>query len=260
MSVAMPIVSFAGSAIAVAIRELYKISVEINDWMDGHIQEMQASDNLTISRTGRILEAAKTGFGLGYVVSVTVIAVGQLLLGNQLQAVGTIASAAVLANPMAMTCAAVGAIIYGWGALSKKEQQDVLDRISSGLGIGIELIKSMVNFIISTSKEVMNSKNVDELKEILREKAAVFGTMLGTITRRPMDILQDLTILTKDKTSEASERLKETLKNALDQNGDGALSRDDVTELYKKISTVFPWKGKGADQELPDHPSETRAS
>ena len=40
------------------------------------------SENVTISRTGRVLEMAKLGFGIGYLTSVVVIAVAQLLLGN----------------------------------------------------------------------------------------------------------------------------------------------------------------------------------
>ena len=98
------------SAIAQAIKALYGMAVEINDFLDKHIEEMKGSDNPTISRTGRVLEMAKYGFGIGYISSVTIIAVGQLLLGNTLGAVTTVASAAVLSNPIAMTCAAIGAI------------------------------------------------------------------------------------------------------------------------------------------------------
>ena len=47
-----------------------------------------------------------------------------------------------------MTCAAVGAILYGWNALSEQERNDILDRLSRGLEIGIELIKSIVIFVI----------------------------------------------------------------------------------------------------------------
>lgn len=250
---AVPILKVAGSAIVLAIRELYHIAEDINAWMDSHIQEMQASENLTISRTGRVLEAAKTGFGLGYVASVTVISVGQLLLGNPLTAAQTIGTAAVLANPMAMTCAAVGAIIYGWNALPKDEQQNVLDRISSGLELGIELIKSVINFIISASKEILHSDNVDELKKYVTKVAKAFGRKLGQITGGTFDNVKDLFQSAKELTESATIKTTSVIKDAaqatadtatkareaivatLDQNGDGKLGLDDGVEVVRKI-------------------------
>lgn len=251
----------AASAIVIAIREIYSITVEINDWMDDHILQMQASENLTISSTGRILEAAKTGFGLGYLASVTVIAVGQLLLGNPLAAAGTVASAAVLSNPMAMTCAAVGAIIYGWGALSSKEQKYVLDTISAGLEIGIELIKSIVNFIISTSKEILTKKNRPELENYVRDAASNFGRILwditGTVKDRVAEAVQTTMVIaqaTMEGVIRSSQAAAETtinvttksIKAIADQHGDGKRGLDDLAEVGKKTMRRVTRKPRSA--------------
>ena len=102
--------ALALSPIAEAVAALYGMGVAINDYLDRHIEEMKGSENPTASRTGAVLEMAKFGFGVGYLSSVVVISVGQYLLGNTLAAITTVATAATLTNPIAMTCAAVGAV------------------------------------------------------------------------------------------------------------------------------------------------------
>jgi len=72
----LPGLSVMGQAVAA----LYGITSRINDFVNQHLEDMKASSNPTVERTGRILEMAKYGFGLGYLSSVTVIAVGQFLL------------------------------------------------------------------------------------------------------------------------------------------------------------------------------------
>ena len=119
------------------------MAVEINEYLDKHIADMKGSENPTISRTGRVLEMAKFGFGIGYITSVVVIAAGQLLLGNPLVAINKVVASATLSNPIAMTCGAIGAVYYGWGALSDIERNEILDKLSRGLDVGIELIKSI---------------------------------------------------------------------------------------------------------------------
>jgi len=119
------ILGIAGlNPITAAIAALYSAANGINDFINSHIEVLKCSENPTIASTGRVLEAAKFGFGLGYLSSVAIMAVGQLILGNNLVfGAGSVASmlgsAAVLSNPIAMTCGAVGAIYYGWNALTK---------------------------------------------------------------------------------------------------------------------------------------------
>ncbi|MGA1372962.1 MAG: hypothetical protein ACO3Z6_15335, partial [Pseudomonadales bacterium] len=100
--------------IVVAIQGLYGIAGSINDFMDTHIEALKRSTNETMRATGRILEGAKFGFGLGYSTPLMLTAIGQMILGNPLAAVGAVASGVTLSNPLAMTCGAIGAIYYGW--------------------------------------------------------------------------------------------------------------------------------------------------
>jgi len=168
--------------IAQAIAALYGVASEFNAFLDRHIEDMKSSNNATVSRTGRILEMAKYGFGLGYISSVTIMAAGQLLLGNPLAAMSTVASVAALSNPIALTCAAVGAILYGWSALDDKEKNAILDQLARGLNLGVELIKSVIAFVINTAKEVMDSKAIKDLKAYIADKAALFGRSLSDVT------------------------------------------------------------------------------
>lgn len=211
IAVALP---FAASTMVAAITNLYQITADINDWTNRHIQEMQKSDNLTVSRTGKVLEGAKLGFGLGYIAPLTVIAAGQFLLGNPLAVATTLASIPTFTNQTAMTCAAIGAIYYGWGALSKDEQSDVLDKLSAGLAIGAELIKSIVNYVIATSRELLNSKNLSEIKEFVRGAAASFGKKLGEVTHAVTDRVLDAMHSAKEMTVTATNVTTETVKDA----------------------------------------------
>lgn len=253
ITTALPVAGFVTSTMVKAISSLYEVAGDMNTWADNHILGMQKSENQTVARTGKVLEGAKFGFGIGYIAPVTVIAVGQFLLGNTLAGVATVATAATLTNPFAMTCAAVGAIYYGWGALSNQERNEVLDKISAGLEIGIELIKSVINFIISTSKEVLSSKNLSEIKEYVRNAATAFGRKLGDITHAIADRISDTAQSAKTITASAVEatadgvkratkaaatttrKATDSIKNALDQNGDGKLGLDDQVHVGKRL-------------------------
>ena len=173
---------FAVGGIAQAIKSLYGAVGDVNDFIDKHIEEMKASANATIARTGRVIDGAKYGFGLGYTVPIAIIAVGQMLLGNTMLAMSTVATAATLTNPIAMTCAAVGAIYYGWQALSDAERQDILDKIAHALEVGIELIKSVIGFVINSTKEFLTSDTAVELKKFIAGAAEAFGHTLGDVT------------------------------------------------------------------------------
>jgi hypothetical protein len=201
MMTAIPLVAL--SPIAEAVSALYGMGVAINDYLDRHIQEMKGSENPTVSRTGAVLEMAKYGFGVGYLSSVVVIGVGQLLLGNTLAAVTAVASAATFTNPVAMTCAAVGAIYYGWGALSDAERNTILDNMSRGLEIGVEFIKAILAFIIDTTKNLMSSKNFEEIKGYIGAAAGVFGRTLGDVTHKLSDVVSDTFDVFRKKSSEA---------------------------------------------------------
>lgn len=175
---------FAISAMGQAIASLYGVTTSIDEFMDGHIAQMRGSDQPMIERTGRILEAAKFGFGLGYVSSVVVIAVGQLLLGNSLSAIATVSSAAVGANPVAMTCAAFGAIYYGWTALSDVERNKIVDAVSTGLSVGVELLKSILSFVIKTADDLMSSSVLSDLAESVSVGMKRLGNTMLDLARQ----------------------------------------------------------------------------
>ena len=220
---------FALSKMAQAIKALYGMANEMNDYLDKHIEEMKGSENPTISRTGSVLAMAKLGFGIGYITPVVVIAVGQLLLGNPLSAIIFIAQAATLTNPIAMTCAAIGAIYYGWGALSDLERNEILEKLSKGLEVGIELIRSIVRFVIETTKELLSSKNIDEIKKFVGSAATVFGKTLGDVTHKVTDIVSDTYDVFKKKSGEAMEK---TIDAATD-------AYEDVSEAAGKAADAF---------------------
>lgn len=209
------------SAMASAVNALYGMAVNINDYLDDHIKDMKGSDNPTISRSGRILEMAKLGFGIGYITPVVVISVGQLLLGNTLSAITTIATAATLTNPIAMTCAAIGAIYYGWGALSDTEREEILEKLSAGLEVGIELIKSIVRFVVEKIKELLSSKNIEEIKKYIGSAAAVFGKSLSDVTHKFTDVVSGSFDAFKKTTSSAMERTFDVATDAYEGVGSG---------------------------------------
>ena len=193
------------SLITAAIRGIYGIAGDINDFLDRHIADLQASDNPTVARTGRVMMAAKSGFGIGYITSVVVIATGQLLLGNTLAAGGTVLTAVTLTNPIAMTCAAIGAIYYGWNALSDQERNDIIEKLTNDLKVGAELIKSLIRFVVDKTKEFLSSENLKEIKVFVANAAAGFGKSLGDITKKVADIVSGSFDVIKRKTGQAAD-------------------------------------------------------
>jgi hypothetical protein len=208
------------TATAQAVAALYGIASNINDFINGHIEDMKRSSNPTVEKTGRILEMAKFGFGLGYLSSVTIIAVGQYLLGNTLAAVSTLAAAATLSNPIAMTCAAVGAILYGWQALNDDERNGILDSLAQGLEIGVELIKSMVAFVINTAHELFNSKLVKDFKDFIADKAALFGRSLSDVTHLTVDVIAETASSVKRHAEDAATNTARTAGEAAGKIGE----------------------------------------
>lgn len=191
------------------ISALYGMAGDISTHIDEHIGDMKGSENATVSRTGRVLEMAKFGFGIGYITPVAIIATGQLLLGNTLSAIGTVATAATLSNPIAMTCAALGAIYYGWSALSDVEREEILQKLSAGLEIGVELVKSIIRFVVESTKDLFSAKNIEEIKRFIGSAAAVFGKSLGDVTHKVGDVVGDTFDIVKKRSEDMLGKTKE---------------------------------------------------
>lgn len=176
------------SAMGKAIVALYGISKNINDFMDEHIDSMKKSDNVSISRVGSVLEGAKFGFGLGYLTSMIVMAGGQLLLGNTLAAISTVTA---VTNPVAMTCAAVGAIYFGWTALNEAERDAIVQKLIAGFEVGSELIRAIFNSIVEKFKAFANSEWLKDLRKIVGEAAGHFGRKFSDISGKVKDKVYD---------------------------------------------------------------------
>jgi uncharacterized protein YaaW (UPF0174 family) len=182
-------VGFALTGMAKAVQLLYGVVNGLNDFVDKHIDSMQASSDASVAGTGRVLEGAKQGLLLGYAAPVVLIATGQLLLGNPLSAVGTVASAAVLMNPVASTCAAIGAIWFGWKVLSDAEQQALLDKLSQGFSLAVDVICHAIDFALNLLNSTLGSKEIAALKDFLVEIAPNVGSTLYAITGQVKDLI-----------------------------------------------------------------------
>lgn len=205
------------SPFALAIKSLYGVASELNTFIDEHIDSMKSSPNSTISRTGAVLEGAKFGFGLGYMSSVIIISGGQLLLGNTMAAVTEVATAAALSNPMAMTCAAVGAIYFGWSALSDEEREGILEKLSEGVQVGKELIKSVFAYVINWFKSINDSVFIKELKEDIRDAAVIFHKNLSDVTKSAADKAEEVFKSVTGTASKFGDDVLNTVKEARDK-------------------------------------------
>lgn len=242
MSAVLPVTAslqvggIALTAIAKAIHGLYGMAVEINVYLDRHIEEMRGSENPTISRSGRILEMAKVGFGIGYVAPVVIIATGQLLLGNTFAAVATVATAATLTNPVAMTCAAIGAIYYGWGALTDVEREEMLDKLSKGLEIGVEFVKAVVHFVVDKTKELLSAKNLDEMKRFIASTADAFGKSLSSVTHQVSDVLSDGFDVAREFTGKVIDKSGDVIGDVYDATAETAQkTAEGARKVIKKV-------------------------
>ena len=222
------VAAFAMTEMAEAIKNAYGVAKDFNAFVDEHIDVLKASANVMISRVGRVLEGAKYGFGIGYVVPMAIIAAGQLLLGNPLAAGVTVITTATLTNPVAMTCAAVGAIYYGWAALSDDERQVILDKLSHGFEIGVELVKSILAYVIDKSKELLTSENAVEVKMFIAEGAERFGRTLGDVTGSISDKIKGALDVVVKTSSDAVDKTK-------DMAGGAYLAATDTAEKVVNV-------------------------
>ena len=209
-----------------AIKALYGVATSVNTFIDEHIAKLKAHENETINTTGRVLENAKAGFGIGYITPLILTATGQLLLGNQLNATAILASGMTLSNPLAMTCGAIGAIYYGWQALSEEEKNAILARLTAAFEVGVELIKSMISFVISSLGSILSKEKLAEFKNFVASAAENFGKTLAEITR---DI--------KDKFFHVMDWVGNAWKEASTSVQEGAeRTKDSVKETFEKMT------------------------
>lgn len=245
-------IAFTLTPMAQIICEMYKLAKNVNDGIDKLIDDMKGAKNPAISRTGRVLEAAKLGFGLGYVTPVVIVAVGQLLLGNNLVVVVGKTAAMAWPNPISMTCAAIGAILYGWNTLSEQERGEILEKLSKGLEVGAELIKSIVRFVIETSKKMLSSKNLEDIKQFVESTAVVFGKTISDVTHKFTDIVSDSYDTVKKKTSVAVRRTVNVASEAYRVTSETAgKAADNILETADNTAVKIRKKAKKVVSKAP---------
>jgi len=244
-----------------AISALYQVAGSINDFIDDHIDKLKRSANETIACSGRVLEGAKFGFGLGYITPIAIIAIGQFVLGNELAAIGTVASAVTLTNPMAMTCAAIGAIYYGWNALSDSERSAILDRLASGLEMGVELLRALVDFVLRTIKDALSSKQLLAFKEFITSQAALFGRSLFDVTHKVGDLVKGAADAAGNLIDQAVGATKPVVQDAYKAVSDGAsvavTAAGDAAKRAGKMATEAVDKTMDAMRRPPAPPNST---
>ncbi len=232
---------FAASPVVSAIKAMYRVAGEFNDWLDEHIEGLKRADNPVIASTGRVLEGAKFGFGVGYAASTALIAVGQYLLGNTFAAVATVASAAVLSNPIAMTCAAIGAIYFGWKALTDKEREQALEYLAARLAVAVELIRAVVEFAIRTLSELLDPSQLETAKKFIKAQVEAFGRTLYDVTKQLGDLASDSAEAIAEKAGQAAVAIKGAADKVGGAVADGASSARDAigagVERLRELAT-----------------------
>lgn len=220
--------------IVAAISALYGFVQTIDQGLDQLLEKMKQSENSTVSRTASIIDGAKYGFGIGYVTPIIVIAVGQLILGNTLSAVVTVAGAVMMTNPIAMTCGAIGAIYYGWQALAENDKNAILSRLMEAFNVGVELIKAMISFILKKTKDLLSAENLTEVKRFITEAASVFGNSLSDVTKAIKDTVVDTYETVSTKARQGASDAHEFIANKLRHEKPGAGSELPKIEVNDK--------------------------
>ena len=234
--VGFDIAAFGLSQMAKAVEALYGATKGLNAYIDQQIESMKASTDAAIATVGRFLEGAKKGLLTGYAAPVVIIATGQLLLGNPMSAVGTVVSAAAFMNPVASTCAAVGAIWFGWKALGPDEQQAVLEKLSRGFELSVALVQSVVNGALALLKSMLGSKQLLKMKALLSKAASELGRSVYAITRSVKDL-----VYSRDEVGDpAWQRRNDVLMSVLAE-------MDSANELRNLLSHLNSPSGKRAE-------------
>jgi len=201
---ALKLASTAASGLSSAI-------VAANQASDSIIDEMKASENATINVIGRVLEGTKSGFLIGYVSPSILTAVGvALTTGDLIAAVG--GGVAILGNPVAGVCAAVGAVYFGWKALNEKERSSILEQVGKFLKIGHELIKSVIDLALRLMANLLSAENLKEIKETVSDAAEFVGRHLSDITHSVKDRLSEAGVASLAASRRAAEVTKKASK------------------------------------------------
>lgn len=215
--------SFVISPMAQAIGAMYRAGADLHGYVLRHIDDLKSSEDEVITGAGRVLDQALKGLQLGFAAPVVIIVVGQLLLGNPLTAV--VSGIAMAFSPVAMTCAAIGAIYMGWRALSAKDRAKLLEAASAGLSVAADILISVVEFALTTAQAIFGSSHVAALKRVVMSEAANFGRGLGKVTGSLLDYTADWLPQKAPTPRGSNDALVEVLE---------AMSREEAVTLLQK--------------------------
>jgi len=259
------VTKFAASAMANAVQTLYGAAKGLDAFLDKHIEALKNSPDDSINRIGRVLEGAKRGLALGYAVPVILLATGHLLLGNPLSVATTVLTAATLTNPVASTCAALGAIYFGWKALNKSEQQAVIESLRAGFEMASEIIREVIEFGLELLKSSLGRKEIEKIKERVAEFAGKLGRSIYSVTGKMLDLVYTRTDVTSDVlasrplrvvlSSMGEEELRGLLVESVkvDRNKLKDLSRADLESLFEfELRAAASYSLPGATQPVYD--------
>lgn len=175
-----------------ALRGAYGMDNNVHDFIEGHIADLKRSEEPAISLTGNVLEAAEHEFGIDYITPLIILATGHLLLGNPLREADYIATSSLNSN--FMSCAAVGAIYYGWRTLHSQERDELVVRLSSGFDVGRVLVRCVINFLVDQTKEILDRNNLKEMKNYIGKAVDMLRNKFGEdtlISYRPITRIND---------------------------------------------------------------------
>ena len=210
--------------------------VAANNASDNIIVQLKASDNATINVIGRVLEGTKSGFMIGYVSPSILTAVGvALTTGDLLAAVG--GGVAILGNPVAGVCAAVGAVYFGWKALNEKERNSILEQVGTLLNIGYELIKSVIDLALRLMKNLLSEDNLKEIKETVSDAAEFVGRHLSDITHSVKDRLSEAGVASLAASRRSAQAAKKAGEKVTSTVSTASVS---VTDFFKRRSDKKP--------------------
>lgn len=241
-----------------SLRMIWGASKDLNDWVNEHIDDLKKSANETVAATGRVLEGAKFGFGLGYLAPTALTMAGQLLLGglqeNSFSAIiaasQTAAHAVTFTNPMAVTCGAIGAIYFGWRALSEQERNAIVDRVAQVFSIGVELVRSFIDFLFKTMATVFTKENIAGLKNALKEAAEAIGRTLSSITKALKDRFTDAADAVGEGVDKATENVRGAA-NSVSETAEAAFrsASDAISKAYDDLRDALGKEASKTNKE-----------
>jgi hypothetical protein len=210
--------------LVVALQAIYGATKVVNEFVDEQIEQLKNHTDETIRASGRLLEGAKYGFGIGYITPVIIQITGQLILGNPLAVAQATLSAVSFSNPVAITCAAIGAVYFGWKALSNEERNAIIERITKAFEIGAELVKSIMMYVVTKLGDLVSEERIGEYKKFVTTAAHTFGRNLSDITHdlgdkltETKDAIGDALHSTGDFISDKAMVIKETVSESIDK-------------------------------------------